>query len=186
MKCLVVQLVRDDEHRAWTRGCERSRHSSQQGARKHTAGTRSDDEQCGLPTLSEPREALNGLPELDDALGPQGIRGIGDFGQQPLAGCDRLTPLQLPQSPVAVGKHGRVGGDVREYELVAEPGRKRSGKRRSGNCIGVVNADDDWTCHFEPPVEWTDRRGADAPLTSVQACISGALDQGSTRPRRIA
>src|SRR4051795_13520667 len=35
-KCLVVQLVRDDEHRTWTHGSKRSRHSSEQGARKDT------------------------------------------------------------------------------------------------------------------------------------------------------
>jgi hypothetical protein len=185
-KCLVVQLVRDDDHRTRTRGDKRSRHASEQGTRKHTTGTRSDDEQIGFPALGQRREALDRPSELDDTFCPQSIRGIGHLRQQPQARCDRLTPLQLAQAPIAVGKDGRVGGNVHEYELAAEPGRKRSGKLGSGNGIGAVDADDDWTSHFEPPVEWTNRRRADAPPTSGQACISGTLDQGSTRPRRIA
>jgi hypothetical protein len=114
---------------------------------------RSNDEQSGLPSLGQRRKALDRLPERNDVLCVQGIGRIGDFRKQPQAACDGVAPLQLTQPQVAVRKDWRVGCDMHEHELAAEPWRKQRGESRCANGIGAINADDDWTCHFEPPVE---------------------------------
>jgi hypothetical protein len=147
-KCLVVQLVRNDEYRTWTRSSKRSRHAAEEGARKNTTSAEPHDQQIGLPALGQRRETFVRLPKHDNALCGYGTGAIRHLRQYPHATCDRLTSLQLLQSPIAVRKDGRVRGNVHKHELAAELGRKRRSKRHSGNSIVAVNADDDWTCHF--------------------------------------